>query len=159
MIHKRFHNNAFEFKKIAYDHADKVFYNPDKPRIKDIIWNHYDWIEQTYEDGRLRDAILDNVQRTLLCKNPYLGYDAFDCTHCDNWIWLFHHCHSRFCPSCGIKLQKRLAVKAEVMCIDVKHRHMVFTIPDNYREVFRKDRDCLNILFIASRNTMMKILQ
>ena len=92
MIDMRFHNEADEFKKISYE-ANKVFYDPDKPRIKDIIWKHYDWIEETYEEGRLRDAILDNIQRTLLCKTLYLGYDAFDCTHCDNWIWLYRHCH------------------------------------------------------------------
>ena len=33
---------------------------------------------------------------------------------------------------------------------------MVFTIPEEYREVFRKNRDTLDILFIASRNTLMK---
>ena len=155
MIDNRFHNEADEYKKINYE-ANKAFYDPDKPRIKDILWKHYDWIEGTYEEGRLRDAILDNVQRTLLCKTAYLGYDAFDCTHCDNWIWLYRHCHSRFCSSCGIKYQKTLAVKAEVMCIDVPHRHVVFTIPEGYREVFRKNRETLDILFIASRNTMMK---
>ena len=42
------------------------------------------------------------------------------------------------------------------MCIDVPHRHIVFTIPAEYREIFRKDRDTLNILFVAARNTMMK---
>ena len=156
MIDYRFHNGGDEFKKINYE-ANKVFYDPDKPRIKDILWKHYDWLEKTYEEGRIRDAILDNVQRTLLCKTVYLGYDAFDCTHCDNWIWLFRHCHSRFCSSCGIKYQKTLAVKAQVMCIDVPHRHVVFTIPEEYREVFRKNRETLDILFIASRNTMMKI--
>lgn len=155
MIDHRFHNGSDEFKRISYE-ANKVFYDPDQPRIKDILWNHYDWIEKTYEEGRLRDTILDNVQRTLLCKTLYLGYDAYDCTNCDNWIWLFRHCHSRFCNSCGIKYQKQLAVKAEVMCVDVPHRHVVFTIPEGYREIFRKDRDSLNILFIASRNTMMK---
>ena len=156
MIDQRFHNGSDEFKKINYE-ANKIFYDPDKPRIKDILWNHYDWIENTYNEGRLRDAILDNVQRTLLCKTIYLGYDAFDCEGCDNWIWLFRHCHSRFCNSCGIKYQKTLAVKAEVMCIDVRHRHLVFTIPEGYREIFRKDRKTLNILFIASRNTLMKL--
>ena len=155
MIDQRFHNGADEFKRISYE-ANRTFYDPDKPRIKDILWNHYDWIEKTYEEGRLRDAILDNVQRTLLCKTIYLGYDAYDCTFCDNWIWLFRHCHSRFCSSCGVKYQKQLSVKAEVMCIDVSHRHVVFTIPEEYREIFRKDRDTLNILFLASRNTMMK---
>ena len=157
MIDYGFYNGISNFKKINYDHSDKIFYNPDKPRIKDILWKHYNWIINTYNEGRLRDSILDNIQRTLLCKTIYLGYDAFDCTNCDNWIWLFRHCHSRFCPSCGIKLQKQLAVKAEVMCVDVKHRHMVFTIPEEYRDIFRKDRDALNILFVASRNTMMKI--
>ena len=156
MIDRRFHNSADEFKKINYE-ANKVFYDPDKPRIKDILWKHYDWIESTYEEGRLRDAILDNVQRTLLCKTAYLGYDAFDCTHCDNWIWLYRHCHSRFCSSCGIKYQKTLAVKAQAMCIDVPHRHVVFTIPEEYREIFRKNRETLDILFISSRNTMMKV--
>ena len=43
------------------------------------------------------------------------------------------------------------------MCIDVPHRHVVFTIPEGYREIFRKNRKTLNILFIASRNTMMKL--
>lgn len=157
MIDYKFHNNVSDNVKSSYDSADKVLYNPDKPRIKDILWKHYDWILDTHNSGRLRDSILDNVQKTLLCKTLYLGYHAFDCTNCDNWIWLFRHCHSKFCPSCGIKLQKQLAVKAEVMCIDVKHRHMVFTIPEEYREYFRKDRDALNILFVASRNTMMKV--
>ncbi len=129
----------------------------DKPNFKSIIWKNYDWLEEIDSNGQARNVILDNVQRTLLCKTPYLGYDGFDCDSCDNWILLFRHCHSRFCSSCGIKLQKTLAVKAEVMCIDVKHRHMVFTIPKEYREYFRKDRSALDILFIASRNTLMKM--
>ena len=129
----------------------------DKPNFKSIIWKNYDWLKEIDSNGQAREVILDNVQRTLLCKTPYLGYDAFDCDSCDNWILLFRHCHSRFCSSCGIKLQKVLATKAEVNCIDVKHRHMVFTIPKEYREYFRKDRSALDILFIASRNTLMKM--
>lgn len=98
------------------------------------------------ELGIFRPTFLDNVQRTLLCKTIYLGYDAFDCNHCDNYMWLFRLCHSRLCNSCGIRLQKALAVKAEVMCVDVKHRYIVFTIPKEYREYFRKDREALNAI-------------
>ena len=114
-----------------------VPYNPKKPRIKDIIWKNYDWLEELDASGKARPVILDNIQRTLLCKTLYLGYDAFDCDKCDNWIWLYRHCRSRFCSSCGIKLQKSLATKAEVLCVDASHRHMVFTIPEEYRELFR----------------------
>ena len=156
MIDTELHNGADE-KTISSYEPNKIFYDPNKPRIKDIYWNHYEWLLQTHSEGRLRDSILDNIQKALLCKTLYLGYDAFDCNNCDNWLWLFRHCHSRACPSCGIKYQKVLAAKAEVMCIDVKHRHVVFTIPEEYREIFRKDRESLNILFVASRITMMKI--
>ncbi len=157
MIDTFFHNGATNNN--SYDSFDSYLakYCSDKPNFKSIIWKNYDWLEDIDKNGQAREAILDNVQKTLLCKTIYLGYDAFDCDNCDNWILLFRHCHSRFCPSCGIKLQKVLATKAEVMCLDVKHRHMVFTIPKEYREYFRKDRDALNILFIASRNTLMKI--
>lgn len=136
---------------------DDYHMDMNKPRIKDIFWNNLEWIEKLDDEGIARPCILDNIQRTLLCKTLYLGYDAFDCDKCDNWIWLYRHCHSRFCSSCGIKLQKTLAVKAEVMCVDIRHRHMVFTIPKEYREYFRTDREALNILFVASRNTLMKM--
>lgn len=157
MIDTYFHNGSTNNNN--YDSFDSYLakYKGDKPNFKSIIWNNYDWLKEIDDSGQARGVILENIQRTLLCKTIYLGYDAFDCDTCDNQILLFRHCHSRFCPSCGIKLQKTLAVKAEVMCIDVKHRHMVFTIPYEYREYFRKDRDALNILFIASRNTLMKV--
>lgn len=67
MIDYRFHNGADEYEKINYE-AIKIFYDSNKPRIKNLLWKHYDFIEKTHEEGRLRDAILDNVQRTLLCK-------------------------------------------------------------------------------------------
>lgn len=139
------------------DPYDSPHYDLNQPRIKTIIHKNYDWILETYKDGRMRDAVLENVLRTLLCRTPYLGYDEFECPDCGDWILLYRHCHSRFCTSCGVKLQRQLAAKAEVMCINKKHRHLVFTIPEYYRELFRTDRELLDILFVASRNTLMKV--
>ena len=34
---------------------------------------------------------------------------------------------------------------------------MVFTIPEEYRMIFRKDRSALDILFVAYRNTLAKM--
>lgn len=141
-----------------YDDFDKLNYNPNKPRIKDILWENYDWIMDLYNNKKLRDAVLDNVQLTLLCKTDYLGYDFFECPNCGNYNILYHHCHSRLCTSCGVKYQKKLAVKAETMCLDVKHRHIIFTIPLQYRIFFRKYRSALNLLFVAARNTIMKVI-
>jgi len=140
-----------------YDDCDKLNYNPDKPRLKDILWDNLDWIQHLYDTGKLRDTVLDNVQNTLLCKTEYLGYDMFECPSCGNFNIIYHHCHSRLCTSCGTKYQKQLAVKAESMCLDVRHRHIVFTIPEQYRFFFRKNRNALDLLFVAARNTIMKI--
>ena len=145
------------FKLIKYKSFDAPHYDPNKPRIKDIIWNNNDLLVELDEPHKARPVILDNIQRTLLCKTLYLGYDAFDCDTCDNWIWVFRHFHSRFCSSYGIKLQKTLATKAVILCVNIKHRHMVFTIPEEYRKYFRENKDSLNNLFVASRNTLMKM--
>lgn len=141
----------------AYD-SDHKHYDPNKPRIKDIIWQNYDWIEDLSDDGKVRPCVFDNVQKTLLCNTIYLGYDGFECPNCGNEMILYHKCHCRFCNSCGVKMQKKLTAKAEVMCLNVKHRHMVFTIPEEYRLIFRKYRETLDLLFIAARNTVCKVV-
>ena len=43
------------------------------------------------------------------------------------------------------------------IAVDAPHRHIVFTIPKEIRSFFRKDRSSLNLLFIASRNTICSI--
>ena len=80
--------------------------------------------------GKVREAVLDNVQKTLLCNTFYLGSDYFVCPECNNFNIINHKCHSRFCASCGVKYQKTLAAKAQAMC------------------------KALNLLFVATRNTI-----
>ena len=122
-----------------------------------MLWDHYDWFVEMDKSGKARKCVLDNVQKTILCNTPYLGFDVFECPHCGNEMVFNRKCHCRFCTSCGIKYQKQLAVKAETMCVDTPHRHIVFTIPENYRIFFRKDRSALELLFVAARNTICKI--
>ena len=35
-----------------YDDCDKLNYNPDKPRLKDILWDNLDWIKHLYDTGK-----------------------------------------------------------------------------------------------------------
>ena len=154
MIDIQIHTNNHSTVTLSYD---SVRYDPNKPKIKDLLWNHYNWLVEMDDQKKARPCILNNVRKVLLCNTSFLGYDAFECPDCDNFLIMNHKCHSRFCTSCGVQYQKKLAAKAECMCVDVPHRHIVFTIPDNYRGFFRKDRTALNLLFIAARNTICKI--
>ena len=122
--------------------------------IKNIFFDNIDYIRKLDASGKARPSILDNVERSLLCHTCYLGFDQFECTDCDNWNIIPHSCHSRFCNACGVKYAKQLAAKATSFCLDCPHRHIVFTIPEELRNWFRQDRSRLNLLFVASRNTI-----
>ena len=70
--------------------CDDRNYDPDKPRIKDILWAHYEWLYNLYMHGGVREAVLDNVQKTLLCNTFYLGSDYFVCPEFNNFNIVNH---------------------------------------------------------------------
>ena len=82
-------------KDLYYAAPDKVVndyhipYDPNKPRMKDILWNNLEWLEKLDEEGRARKVILDTVHKTLLCNTCYLGYDFFECPKCEDWLCLY----------------------------------------------------------------------
>ena len=59
--------------------CDDKPYDPDKARIKDLLWKNYDWLVELDKRGSVRPCVLNNVQKTLLCNTIYLGYDGFEC--------------------------------------------------------------------------------
>ncbi len=146
---------VYNSKFLNADHCDKRNFDPNKAKIKDILWDNILWFGENVKNGTFsRPAIVSNVTKTLLCNTHYLGYDYFACPNCNNFNMIYHKCHSRFCNSCGVKSQRLLGEKVSSMAVDAPHRHIVFTIPEELRPFFAKDRYTLNFLFIAARNTL-----
>ena len=139
------------------DYSQRSF-NPKLIRISNILFHHYDDLLQLKKMGKLRSCVIDQVQKTLLCQTYYLGYDNFYCPHCDNFNVVHRSCHSRVCQRCGIKHSKQIAANFTSKAVDVKHRHIVFTIPEELRVFFIKDRSLLDLLFVASRNTIASLV-
>ena len=121
------------------------------------MFDNLDYLTQLDESAKARPCVLDNVERSLLCRTVYLGYDLFECPDCGKETIIPHSCHSRFCNSCGVKYAKQLAAKALTSCLDITHRHIVFTIPKELRIVFKANRSLLDLLFVATRNTIAAI--
>ncbi|MFV0327962.1 MAG: transposase [Bacteroides xylanisolvens] len=148
------HNHIFnEFIK-SYETRDYPINN----KIRNITFDHLDELYKLQEDGIVRDVVIENIERSLLCRTIYLGVDYFECPDCGRETTIPHSCHCRFCNACGITYAKQLAATAVTTCIDVPHRHIVFTIPDSLRNWFRQDRSRLDILFIAARNTISLLM-
>lgn len=139
------------------NHCDVSHYNKDKIHIRDIFFNHYDDLVELEKSGKMRPCVLDNIQKALICHSIYLGYDIYECPHCHNYNFVFRTCHGNLCQSCGAKRSQMLAASFSSIALDVPHRHMVFTIPEELRIYFLKDRSLLNILFIAVRNTIVQV--
>ena len=129
----------------------------EKHFIRRMIADNYTALLGLWISCRIRPGAWEAVLKTLLCGTSWLGYDEFLCPRCGDWNILYHKCHSFFCPSCGVKAQKLRAANAKALSVDARHRHIVFTIPEEYRTLFMiDDRACLGLLFTAARNTIYK---
>ena len=51
--------------------CDDRNYDLNKPRIKDILWTHYEWLYDLYMHDKVREAVLDNVKK-LFYVTPFI---------------------------------------------------------------------------------------
>jgi hypothetical protein len=94
--------------------------------------------------SRVRTVVKEDVQRMIDCGDIKKGYKLYSCTSCDEEKKVAFTCKSRFCISCGKVYVDNRAENMTNCLIRVKHRHMVFTIPEALRSYFRIDRKRLS---------------
>jgi hypothetical protein len=121
--------------------------------IKQIFHDHWDDFLNNYPN--VRSVVIDEVEKSMECGNPAKGYALYFCEHCFKFKHVPFRCKSRFCNTCGTSYQMDRSFSISSKLINCKHRHIVFTIPEELRIFFRKDRDLLNILFKASAQVML----
>mgnify|MGYP000756149476 FL=1 len=112
--------------------------------LQKIFTDHYEEIKYTLHP---RDTEMENIEKMIHCGDPSFGGAMYHCPHCGNFKYVPFHCHSRFCPSCGNKYSMERTTSMTFKLINVKHRHCVFTIDENLRDFFLKERSLLDCLF------------
>lgn len=98
-----------------------------------IFFDNINYIRSLYNSGKMRPITYDNIQKTILCGSPYLGFDLYECPSCGKESYIPHACHSRFCTTCATKEGKLRSAYVSSMVLDTKHRHVVFTIAAELR--------------------------
>lgn len=142
---------------------DKNIIYPDKNCVKYIFYDNYEKIVEIYNtkmkngEHKIRPYCFDQIQKCILCGSMDLGYTVYECQKCGRYTIIPNRCHSRFCSSCAVKKAKETAIEISNIALDCKHRHVVLTIPMQLRNYFLKNRELLNILFIAARNTIYDV--
>jgi predicted RNA-binding Zn-ribbon protein involved in translation (DUF1610 family) len=142
--------NDKDFELYKYKVKDKKVHFTIKQIFKDW-WNKF---LESYPNLNIRNVVFTNVERMLKCKTWDLGYAVFKCPECGNEKIVPHTCKSRMCSSCGNKYNKQRSTSIFSKLFNCKHRHVVFTIPEDLRIYFRQDRKRLNYLFDAASITI-----
>ena len=132
-----------------------ALYDKGYIRIKDIFQARWDIFKFTYQDKlAARPGLIDSIESFVSCQNLSKGYIYYQCPNCDNFHLMGLSCHSRLCPTCGKKYKDQRTIKVSEKCLNIPHRQFVFTIPDDFRNYFLKDRKLLNVLFDSVKDTL-----
>lgn len=126
-----------------------------KITIKRIFELYWDKFYNSFSELITRPSIKKNVDAMLGCGKFENGYLYFECQDpsCTNFHLQPLTCKSRFCPSCGKKYNDARVIEISKKCLDVKHRHIVFTVPEELRIYFRLNRELIDCLFEAVNQT------
>lgn len=106
---------------------------------------------------RPRQSVIENVDRMINCGDPSFGGAMYGCSKCGTLKFVPFRCHSCFCPSCGNKYSIDRTTSMSFKIIDIQHRHCVFTIAEELRPFFLKNRFLLNCLFSAVRSVVLRM--
>jgi hypothetical protein len=121
--------------------------------IQQIFQDHFYDLAATKIN--IRETVFENVERMLHCGDVSYGYTVYGCDHCGKMKVVPFRCKSRFCTTCGNLYSIKRSTNMSFKLVSATHRHCVFTIPEILRIFFRKDRNLLNCLFDAVRQTIL----
>ena len=116
-----------------------------------------DYYEHIIYELHPRPAIIENVNRMIHYGDPSHGGAMYGCPRCGNLKFVPFSCKSRFCPSCGNKCNQLRSFHMSCKLVACVHRHCVFTIPEELRIYFLKDRTLLNCLFSSVMEVVLRM--
>ena len=122
--------------------------------LQQIFTDYYEEIEYILHP---RKTEMENIDKMIHCGDPSFGGAMYGCPHCGKLKFVPFRCHSRFCPTCGNKYAMDRTISMSFKLVNVTHRHCVFTIDENLREFFLKDRSLLDCLFHSVNSVITRM--
>ncbi len=122
--------------------------------LQKIFTNHFEEMKYILHP---RLSVLENVEKMIHCGDSSFGGAMFGCSECGELKFVPFRCKSRFCPTCGNMYSIDRTTAMSFKIIDCQHRHCVFTIPEELRSFFLKDRSLLNCLFHAVQSVVLRM--
>ncbi len=128
--------------------------------ISKIFEDHWDSFYSKYKmviDTKRPNASKE-IDKIINCSNHNLGASVFVCPNDEEVYFCHHTCRGKLCSSCGIKSQKIKTQNILEKCINTKHRHITFTIPNDLVLYFFDDLTSNNLLFDSVCETIYSVV-
>ena len=90
-----------------------------------------------------------SIDKFLACRDISKGFVKFKCPHCPVTHLFPITCKSRLCPSCGYRYSMTWTENIQKHILNIEHRHVLFTIPEECRKFFFYDRSLMSKLSAA----------
>ena len=134
-----------------------------KIKIKDIFYNHWTkFVQQKFHliPQKLQKWIKKTVKKMMDCGDVGYGYAEYRCLRCTEYKRIVPFtCKSRFCMSCNNGYVVRWAEKLMEKMFPVKHRHLVFTLPEELRGKIYWKREVLKDLPEIAAQTVFETIR
>jgi hypothetical protein len=95
-------------------------------------------------------AARETVPKALACRTPQSGFVRYGCQACGAIQTVCFTCKSRFCPGCGQARAAQAAAQAQSRLLNVRHRHLTFSVPAELRPWLFADRSLLRLVARAA---------
>lgn len=97
----------------------------------------------------LRSVEIENIDKIINCGLSSFGGAKYKCPDCGHIKLVPFRCHSRFCPSYGVKYSMERTTSMSFKLIHFQHRHCILAIDECLKDFFFNARSLLNCLFHA----------
>lgn len=123
------------------------YFTSKKFRIKDIFLDKDSWKNFfTKNYYRIRESIIINVAKLLLCHSVANGYKIIQCPTCGQSKKISFSCHSKSCSSCGKKATDIWVKKNYSILPKTTWQNITFTLPKELQPIFWCNRFLMNII-------------
>lgn len=103
-------------------------------------------------------SIKEAVEKMLKCGSYENGYYLYRCPCSKGEIKVGFACKSRFCPRCGRIYVDNWVEKVLSKIINVPHWHLLFSIPEQFRMFFFRNRKLLKGLADLAVETILEVV-
>ena len=116
--------------------------------LKQIFFdNHQHWESFKRKHGnRIRPIVIKEVEKFRDCGNLKNGFKLYVCEGCNDVRHVPFRCKGRFCTTCSVGESEEWSRILTEDVLQVNHRHMIFTIDENLRDIFLWHRELLKPL-------------